>query len=51
MASFMRVGASEQGALKHVIQVLLGMVGLIAMPAVINWLVASGRDAGIFLGL
>lgn len=51
MTAFMRVGASEQGALKHVIHVLLGMVGLVAMPAVINWLVASGRDAGIFLGM
>ncbi|MBY0551012.1 MAG: hypothetical protein K2W95_27285 [Candidatus Obscuribacterales bacterium] len=51
MTAFIRLGASEQGALKHVIHVLLGMIGLVAMPAVINWLVASGRDAGIFHGM
>lgn len=51
MMSFFRLGASEQGAMKHVMHVILGLLGLIAMPAVINWLVASGRDAGIFLGL
>ena len=51
MTAWFRVGASEQGAFKHVIHVLLGMLGLIAMPAIINWLVASGRDAGIFTGM
>lgn len=51
MVAFFRLGASDNGALKGVMHVILALLGLIAMPAVINWLVASGRDAGIFTGM
>ncbi len=47
---FMRMGAGESGGLKAVMHVVLSVIGLMAMPGVINWLVAAGRDAGVFVG-
>lgn len=48
--AFMRLGAGQQDGLKCVMHVVLALIGLMAMPGVVNWLVASGRDAGVFVG-
>ncbi len=45
---FMAMSAGQQDALKRIIWGLCGVTGGIATPGVINWLVASGRDAGLF---
>lgn len=45
---FMSMSAGQQDALKRIIWGLCGVTGGMATPGVINWLVASGRDAGLF---
>lgn len=45
---FMCMAAGEQNAMKRVIFGASGVVGGLATPGVINWLVASARDANLF---
>lgn len=50
IAAFMRMSAGESDGLKCVLHVVCALVGLMAIPGVVNWLVAAGRDAGVFVG-
>ncbi len=45
---FYHMAAGTQDALKRVIWGMCGVTGGMATPGAINWLVASGRDAGLF---
>lgn len=45
---FYHMSAGTQDGLKRVIWGLCGVTGGMATPGAINWLVASGRDAGVF---
>lgn len=45
---FYHMSAGTQDALKRVVWGLCGVTGGMASPGAINWLVASGRDAGLF---
>lgn len=45
---FMSMSAGQQDALKRIIWGICSVTGGMACPGVINWLVASGRDAGLF---
>jgi hypothetical protein len=51
VSAFMRAGAGEQNGLKVILHVVMSLVGIMAIPGVVNWLVASGREAGVFLSL
>ena len=45
---FMYMAAGTQDAMKRVMFGMAGVVGGLATPGVINWLVASARDANLF---
>lgn len=45
---FYHMSAGTQDALKRVVWGMCGVTGGMATPGAINWLVASGRDAGLF---
>ena len=45
---FMHMAASTQNAFKRVLMGAGGVVGGLATPGCINWLVASARDANLF---
>ncbi len=45
---FYHMAAGTQDGLKRVIWGACGVTGGMATPGAINWLVASGRDAGLF---
>jgi len=48
ISGFMCMAARTSGALKRVLFGAAGTVGGLATPGVINWLVASSRDANLF---
>lgn len=45
---FMRMAAGAHDAMKRVILGMAGVTGGLATPGIINWLVASSRDANLF---
>jgi hypothetical protein len=45
---FMSLGCGAQDGPKRVMGGISGVVGGLATPGVINWLVACGRDANLF---
>lgn len=45
---FMSMSAGTQDAMKRIIWGMSGVTGGMATPGVINWLVASARDANLF---
>lgn len=45
---FMCMSAGTQDAMRRIIWGMSGVTGGLATPAVINWLVASARDANLF---
>jgi len=45
---FMHMAAGTQDAMKRVLFGCAGVTGGLATPGVINWLVASARDANLF---
>jgi hypothetical protein len=45
---FMHMAAGTQDAMKRVLSGAAGVTGGLATPGVINWLVASARDANLF---
>jgi hypothetical protein len=46
--AFMSLGAGAQDGMKRVMGGVAGVTGGLATPGVINWLVASARDANLF---
>ncbi len=45
---FMHMAAGGQDSMKRVIKGAVGVTGGMATPGMINWLVASARDANLF---
>ena len=45
---FMKMAAGTKDSVKHIIHGCCGVTGGLATPGLINWLVASARDANLF---
>lgn len=45
---FMRLGSGADGAISRIILGAVGVSGGLCTPGIINWLVASARDANLF---